>query len=323
MRQHTKFLLGSALFLSAVLAVAETAIWPVQPVRLIVPAAAGSPPDIVGRIVAQRLGTSWGKQVIVDNKPGAGGVIGLSSLKQAHVDGHTFALAQAATVSVAPYLAPNDRYDVGVDFVPVGLVAIGPLVLVAEKSFPVDTAGAFIAMAKQSATPINVGVNGQNSLPHLAALAMKRDAGLNINIVPFSSSGGAVTAVVNGDVQVMLDGIPGVDSMLRSKKIKALAVTSKTRLPNEPNIPSLAESIPGTDVNGWFVVYARKGTETSVIEKFNRDLNQAVDDGQVRARFSELGVQPGNLSVMETEQFVARERSRWSSLITSLQIKAQ
>jgi tripartite-type tricarboxylate transporter receptor subunit TctC len=278
---------------------------------------------MVARVVTQQLSANWGKQIIVDNKPGAGGVIGLSALKQAPVDGYTFALAQAATIGVAPHIAPTDRYDIGADFVPIGLVALGPLMLVAEKSFKAETADAFVTMAKTATTPINVGVNGQNSLPHLTALAMKRDAALNINIVPFSSSGGAITAILNGDVQVMIDGIPGVDSMLRSKRIKALAVTSKTRLPSEPGIPTLAESIPGTEANGWFVLFARRGTDPSILEKLNRDLNKVAEDGQIRARFTELGVQPGNLSVVETEQFVAHERTRWASLIKSLQIKPQ
>lgn len=323
MKKQTKLILAVVLLCCTTIASAATSKWPSKPPLLIVPSAAGSPPDIIARLIAQELAKGWNQQMTIYNKPGAGGVVGLSALKNAQKDGHTFALAQAATVSVAPHIAPTNLYDIDADFTPIALVAAGPMMLVAEKSFAGQTAGDFISMAKKATTAINVGVNGQNSMPHLTALALKRDASLNINIVPFSSSSGALTAVLNGDVQVLIDGIPGVTSMLQSKKIKALAVTSKNRLESEPAIPALSEFVPGMEANGWFVLFAQKSIDASIIEKLNHDIRLVAKNEQIRVRFSSLGVEPGNLSVDETIQFVAHERTRWESLIKAIKNEAQ
>lgn len=313
----------SALVLAAASLSAAAAGWPGHPVRMVVPSAAGSPPDVMARLIAQRLGTRWGDQVIVDNKPGAGGIIGMHAVKQAPADGYTFILTNAAAIAVTPQVNASARYDMDTDFAPVAMVAMGPLVIVADKRQGPDSLSAFITHAKQAGGTVNVGVNGQYSLPHLAAESFRRSTGLDLNIVSFSSSGTALTAVMNGDVQLLFDGIPGVEGMLKGGRIKALAVTSKTRTPLSPGVPALAETLPGLDVNGWFVLLARKGTPADIVERVNRDLNAVVADKTVIEQMASVGVQPSPMSLAEVGRFIHAERARWSNVLAGMKIRKQ
>ncbi len=321
MIRHIRFI--TAFVLAAAAMSAAAADWPQRPVRMIVPAAAGSPPDVMARLLAQRLGTRWGSQVVVENKPGASGIIGMNAVSQAPADGYTFILTQAATIVVTPEVNASARYDIDTDFSPVAMVGIGPLVIVADKQHGADSLQSFIAKAKQAGGTINVGVNGQYSLPHLAAETFGRSTGLDLNIVSFSSSSTALTAVLNGDVQLLFDGIPGVEGMLKGGRVKALAVTSKARVPLAPGVPALAETLPGQDVNGWFALLARRGTPADVIERINRDLNDVVSDKTVIEQMASVGVQPQPMSVAEVGEFIHAERVRWSKVLAGMNIQKQ
>jgi len=323
MTAHTSrriFIAGACLSL---VGSSRAAGWPSKPVRLIVPVAAGSPPDVIARVVSDRLSTLWKQQVIVDNKSGASGIIGMGAIKQAAPDDHVFILAQAATITVTPHVNAAARYDIDADLTPVALVGMSPLVIVAARDFPASTASEFVARARSSRVAVNVGVTGNHSLPHLTAELIKRSAALNFNIVPFPSSGAALTAVVNGDVQVMIDGIPGVDAMLRSDRIKALAVTSLSRLAQMPQVQALSEVIPNTEVNGWFVLFGKKQTSAAVAQTVNQDVNKLMEDKELRAKLLELGVFPRPLFPAQVRDFVDRERKRWWTLIRDLGIKPQ
>lgn len=313
----------AAVVLAAASMAAGAAGWPDHPIRMVVPSAAGSPPDVMARLIAQRLGARWSQQVIVDNKPGASGIIGMNAVTHAPADGYTFILTHAATIAVTPRVNASARYDIDADFAAVAMVAAGPLVIVADTRHGAASLPAFIAQAKQAGGPVNVGVNGQYSLPHLAAESFRRSTGLDLNIVSFSSSGTALTAVMNGDVQLLFDGLPGVEGMLKGGRIKALAVTSKSRVALAPGVPALSETLPGQDVNGWFVLLARKGTPADIIERVNRDLNAVVADKSVVEQMANVGVQPRPMSVAEVGHFVNAERARWASLLTGMNIRKQ
>ncbi len=313
----------AAVVLAATSMAAGAAGWPDHPVRMVVPSAAGSPPDVMARLIAQRLGGRWSQQVIVDNKPGASGIIGMNAITHAPADGYTFILTHAATVAVTPRVNASARYDIDADFAPVAMVAAGPLVIVADARHGAASLPAFIARAKQAGSPLNVGVNGQYSLPHLAAESFRRGTGLDLNIVSFSSSGTALTALMNGDVQLLFDGIPGVEGMLKGGRIRALAVTSRSRVPLAPGVPALSETLPGPDVNGWFVLLARKRTPADIIERVNRDLNAVVADKAVVEQMANVGVQPRPMSVAEVGQFINAERTRWASLLAGMNIRKQ
>lgn len=298
--------------------------WPVKPVRVVLPTAAGSAPDVIARLLGERLGQLWKQPVIVENKPGASGVIGISAFKQAPADQHGFLLAQAAVIAVTPRTLANPRFDVDADMTPIALVALSPMMILARQEFGANTLAEAFALARSDRQPITVAATGQYSIPHLSAEYIRKAAGLDVNIVSFGSTGGALNALVNGDAQLMVDGIPGVGAMRQSGRIKALATTASERLPGEPKLPTLAETLPGSpELSGWFVLFGRKNASAEVVERVNRDVRQVLQDPRLAARFVELGVFPRALTPAETARFVADERQRWGRVLDGLKIEAR
>jgi len=298
--------------------------WPTKPVRLVLPTAAGSAPDVIARLLGERLGQAWKQAVIVENKPGASGVIGMSAFKQAAPDQHVFMMAQAAVIAVTPHVLANPRFDVDADLTPIAVVALSPMMILARKDFDADTLKDALDLNRVRKASLTIGATGQYSIPHLSAEYIKKTAGLDANIVSFSSTGGALSALINGDIQLMVDGIPGVGAMLQSGRVKALAVTSSKRLPTYPAVPVVSETLAGTpELSGWFVVFGRSNTSPEVAQRVNRDINALLEDPQLTARFAELGVFPRALSPTETAKFVATERAQWSAVLKGLNIKPQ
>lgn len=318
----TKAILAAAAL--AVSCAATAADWPTKPVKIVLPTAAGSPPDVVARLVADRLGQLWKQQVLIDNKPGASGVIGMAGFKQAPADQHNFVLAQAAVITVTPHVLANPRFSVDADLTPVAPFAFGPMMFAVRTDSAASNMQDLIKKARANPLSVTIGVNGQYSIPHLTAEAIKRAADLKVNIVSFGSSGSAITALMNGDIQVLVDGIPPIDPMLKAQRVKALAVSSAKRMPGEPNVPTLAEALPGSsEFTGWFVLFAKKGIPAVVIEKINRDVAKVLEDPALIERFADLGVYPRPLSPQETEKFVDAERVRWGAVLKELNIKPQ
>jgi tripartite-type tricarboxylate transporter receptor subunit TctC len=297
--------------------------WPSKPLRVIVPAAAGSPPDIIARVLTDSLGRRWNAQFVVENKAGASGVIGMNAVKAAAPDNHVFILAQAATVAVTPHVNASAQYDVDNDLVPAALVGTGPLMVVTKTSNTSSSLTEFLQRAAASDKTVNVAVTGNYSLPYLTAELIKRKTKAKLNVVPFSSSGSALTAVVSGDADLLIDGIPSVESMLKSDRVKALAVTSAKRLATYPEIATLADTVPGLEVEGWFVLFGKRPTAQFVIENFNKDTNLALQDKHLADKLMELGVIARPLPLDQVQSFVDRERKRWGSLIAELGIKPQ
>jgi len=302
---------------------AHAADWPHKPIRLIVPSSAGSPPDVIARVLADSLGRRWSAQIVVENKPGASGIIGMNAIKAAPADDHVFILAQAATVTVTPHVNASAHYDVDKDLVPAALVGAGPLMVVAAPGSASASLGEFLQQAAATGKTVNVAVTGNYSLPHLTAELIKRRAKAKLNIVPFSSSGSALTAVVNGDADLLIDGIPGVESMLKSDRIKPLAVTSPQRLVTYPDVAPLSDAFPGVEVEGWFVLFGKRPTSPAVVAKVNHDVNDAVQEKRLTDKLLELGVVTRPLSQDQVQGFVDGERKRWAASIAELGIKAQ
>lgn len=301
----------------------HAADWPQKPIRFIVPSSAGSPPDVIARVLADSLGRRWNSTIVVDNKAGASGIIGMNAVKAAAADDHVFILAQAATVTVTPHVNASAHYDVDKDLVPVALVGAGPLMVVAKPGATGASLTEFLNRAVAADKPINVAVTGNYSLPHLTAELIKRKTKARLNIVPFSSSGSALTAVVSGDADLLIDGIPGVESMLKSDRIKPLAVTSPQRLASYPEVATLSDTFPGLEVEGWFLLFGKRPTALSVIERVNKDVNGALQDKRLADKLLEFGVVARPLPLDEVRNFVDRERKRWAALIAELGIKAQ
>ena len=275
---------------------AQAQTWPTKAVRLIVPSPAGTAPDIVARVMGDKLSKAWGQPVIVENRPGAGGMIGLGAIKSGTQDDHTFAFVPASTITLSPYMFKSAQVDVVRDFVPVALVAEGPMMMAVSAASPANSLADVMAMAKKNPDTFVVTSPFLYSVPHLAGEVLSRAAGVPMRSVPYSNSGAAIAAVMNNDAQVVIDGIPPIDPMVKGGKLKAIAVFSDGRLPNRPQLATVAETYPGMVINGWFGVIAPKGTSDKAIERVNRDVIEVARTPELTERFDAFGVYAKNLS---------------------------
>ena len=264
--------------------------WPSKAVRLIVPSPAGTAPDIVARVMGDKLSKAWGQPVIVDNRPGAGGMIGLGAIKSGAQDDHTFAFVPASAITLSPYMFKSAQVDVVRDFVPVALVAEGPMMIAVNAASPANSLPDVMAMAKKNPDAFVVTSPFLYSVPYLAGEVLSRAAGVPMRSVPYSNSGAAIAAVMNNDAQVIIDGIPPIDPMVKGGKLKAIAVFSDGRLPNRPQLATVAETYPGLVINGWFGIIAPKGTSDKAIERVNRDVIEVARTPELTERFDAFGV---------------------------------
>jgi tripartite-type tricarboxylate transporter receptor subunit TctC len=266
---------------------AESA-WPTKPVRLIVLYTPGGASDIIARTIGQRLTDIWGQPVVVENRAGGNGFIGLDVAAHAQPDGYTIVLG-AAPLVVSPALFKSFPFDPVKDFAPITLIARTLNVLVAEKSFPANNAAEFFALAKK-APPETYSYASASPLFTLASELMAHDAGIRLQRIPYKGVAEALTDVMGGRVSMMVDTVGAQMPQIKSGRVKALAVLSKTRHPNLPNVPTLAESgLPGYDEEGWVGLLAPTGTPADVIAKINRDAGAVMQLPEVQARLNGLG----------------------------------
>ena len=296
--------------------------WPERPVRLIVPTAAGSAPDVIARLVADRLGALWGKTLVVDNKPGAGGIPGMSALARSPGDGYTLGFVPAAMGTITPLVYKNPQFNPDVELTPVATVGISPLMLVTPASSGLNTLADLARHAKANPGKVNFAAPQPNSLPHLAGELVSKAGNMSLYTVPYPGPPAAVTAVIAGDATVTADGIPGLLQHIRSGRLKALAVTSAQRVPGL-DVPPVADTYPGYDVVGWFQILAPMGTPGAVIDKVNADLNKVTAQPDVVSKFAELGVFPRRDDVPAARAFWARQQAQMKKLVADLGVQPQ
>ena len=285
-----RVLLAALIFCFAGAAEAQT--WPAKPVHIIVPAPAGTAPDIITRLVANKLTPLWGSQVVVENRPGAGGIPGMTAVARAAPDGYTLGLVMATVLTLTPHLYKDPQFNVDTQFAPVAMVGTSPMLLVVNPGLGVNSVADLAALAKQRPDGLNFAPPLLNSVPHLAGEMLSTAAGIKLHLVPYSGSVAAATATMTGESQVMIDGIPALAPYVKDGKLKALAVTSKQRLPGYEDLPTLDESFPGLEAIGWFSVLAVAGTPADIVNRVNRDVNTVIADPEIVARFADLGVYP-------------------------------
>ena len=282
--------LAAALALPAIRtpALAAGSAWPNKPVRLIVLYTPGGASDIIARTIGQRLSETWGQPVVVENRAGGNGFIGLDVAAHAAPDGYTLVLG-AAPLVVSPALFKSYPFDPVKDFAPITLIARTLNVLVAEKSFPASSAAEFFALAKK-APPETYSYASASPLFTLASELMAYDAHVKLQRIPYKGVAEALTDVMGGRVSVMVDTVGAQMPQIKAGRVKALAVLSKTRHPNLPEVPTLAESgLPGYDEEGWVGLLAPTGTPAEVIDKVHRDAGAVMQLPEVQARLNGLG----------------------------------
>jgi tripartite-type tricarboxylate transporter receptor subunit TctC len=310
----TAILLSTAAAASAQ-AVAP-AVWPTKPIRMIVTFPPGGSSDAAVRIVAPKLGERLGQQVIVENRPGAGGNIGLAVLAKAEPDGYTLAVGAAGGLAANASLYPKMPFDALKDFAPVSLLAHIPFVLVANPDSPIRSIADLLASARAEPGKLSVGHGGNGTAMHLSVQMLKVLAGIDMTDVAYRGSGPVALDVMSGQIPLGMLDLPSVLAQIKAGKVRALAVTGRTRLADLPDVPTLAEAgIKGYESTGWFGIVAPAATPPAVVARLQSELQAVLTDPSVMAQARAIGVELTPMSSAEFGRFIASETAKWADVI--------
>ncbi len=291
-------------------------VYPSKPIRLIVPFPPGGTTDVVARLIAAKIGTAWGEQVVTDNRPGAGGTIGTEIAARSPADGYTILMGSITTHAVNPALYKKLNFDPVKDFTPVVLAVSSPQLLVVHPSVPAKNATEFIALAKSKPGQINYASAGAGTSPHLTFELFKSAAGIDVVHIPYKGTGPAITELVGGQVQAMITGVVALMPHVKSQKLRALAVTSAKRVEAIPNVPTLEESgLKNFDVSSWFGFFAPAGTPKPIVAKFNVEVRKILAMPDVKERLTGLGADPAGDTPEEFARYVKSEMERWGKVV--------
>jgi tripartite-type tricarboxylate transporter receptor subunit TctC len=299
--------------------------YPTKPIRLVIPFPAGGATDIIGRALALKLSASLGQQVVVDNKPGAGGVIGSDIVAKAAPDGYTLVLATSSTHSIGPALNARMPYDAMRDFLPVVNVANAPSVLVVGASFPAQTVGELVSLMRQHPGRYNFGSSGIGTYPHLTAEMFKWRAGNLFAVhIPYRGTGLVITDLVGGQIAFLMDSVVSAQTHIRDGKVRPLAVSGRQRSASLPNVPTFAEAgIGGMEISNWFGILAPVGTPTDVLQRLNRDVNAALKSTDLIERLQRVGAEPSGGTPEHLRDTLRAEYESWKALIARLGLKPE
>ena len=313
---------GASLLVLAAPLQAQT--YPSRPIRFIVPFAAGAGVlDIMARIVGQHLGTATGQQVVIDNRPGAGGNVGAEVAAKATPDGYTMLMGAVALV-VSPYLYAKLPFDPLTDLVPVTQVNSAPLMLVVHPSLPVKSVAELIAYAKARPGQLNYGSGGVGATPFLATELFKSMAGIDVTHVPYRGGAPALADLVAGQLSFMIENVPGTLPLVRDGKLRALAITSRQRLALVPDLPTMEEAgVPGYEMIGWNGIFVPKATPPEIVTRLNAELVKVLRSADVGEQLAKLGAVPVGDSPEQFGVFVKAESARWGKIIKDLGIKPE
>jgi tripartite-type tricarboxylate transporter receptor subunit TctC len=313
-------LAASAAALPAVPQIAEADTYPSRPVHLVVGYTAGGAPDVAARIMADWLSRSLGQQFVTDNRPGAGTNISTETVVRANPDGYTL-LVIATPNMISGLLHRNLSFNFLRDIIPVGSLGATPFVVVSNPDFPPKTIPELIAYAKANPGKVNFTSNGTGSLSHTSGELFKMMAGVDMVHIPGHGEVEAQTDLIAGRAQLMFDPIISAIGQVQAGRLRALAVTTASRLDSMPNIPTVGEAVPGYEVDGWLGFGAPAGTPPEIIGKLNQAINAGLDDEKVKSRFIELGNVPTKMSPAEYSKLIAFENEKWAKVIKFADIK--
>jgi tripartite-type tricarboxylate transporter receptor subunit TctC len=293
--------------------------WPNKPVRLIVSQAAGGAPDIVARLVSDKLSRAWGQQVIVENRPGSGNIVGAQAAARAAPDGYTLFFATAASLVTNPYTFKTLPYDPVKDFVPIGMVGKAPFLVLVHPGVPAKTIGELIAAEKAQPGKLTYATDGPRNFSGMVASWLNKLGGINILQVPYATMPQGVQDTVAGRTQLAILAIPVAAPQIKRGALRPLAFTTASRVPGYPDIPTVAESFPGFDFVGWFGIVAPTGTPHEVIQRANRDLDAVMKDPEVVQRLLNMGIFTDGADTPERfGAFIRTELANWGKLITEI-----
>ena len=321
----SRLLTLKVVFAGLLMLCSSTVIWaddyPNRPIQLIVPYPAGSTTDIIARILSPYISERLKQNVTIDNKTGAGGAVGVNALKQSPKDGYTMGLIVSGSV-IQPWLTSDMPFDVRKDFVPLSLMYAGPYIMTVPPTSPSNTFNEFLVYAKSNPGKLFFGSSGTATTTHLAGELLKQMGTLEMTHVPYRGSPQVIAGMLSGDVQISFDLYGTVKPLLDSGRVKALAVSSKKRLPVLPQLPTLNETLPGFEVLAWTGFALPLGSPKEASDKLELAIRNVFTIVDVQKKISALGVEPGGNSPAEFGQFISAEYDKWGKLIQSAGIKA-
>ncbi len=305
-------LLGFALV--STLALGQS--YPYKPIRLVVPFPPGGAVDAIGRIIGQKLGETWGQNVVIDNRGGAAGAIGSELVARSVPDGYTLLVGSTSTISINPALNTKLAYSPQRDLVPVSLVGFVPHILLVNASVPASNIKDFIAFAKAQSKPVTFASVGTGSPHHLAGEIFKRMAGVEMVHVPYTGSGPALIGLMSGQVQFLSLDLPAALPQLGSGKVKALGMASARRDPLLPDVPTVAEScLPQFEISGWYGIFAPARTPKDIVAKLSAEIGRQLALPDTRASLAKIGVNVLGGTAEEFAAYIKREDAKWSKAI--------
>jgi len=313
------------LLLTGALALATPAnaqTWPARPIQLVVPYAPGGVVDFIGRTLGQRLSQQVGQPVVIDNRPGAGGMVGIEYSARSAADGQTIVIMDPAVV-INPVLQEKPLYELK-DLATVSVVGSSPLVLVAHPSLPVNDVAQLVQYAKANPGKLNFGSAGIGTTPHMAGELLKVRTGIDATHVPYKGAGPAMADLAAGQLQFSFSSITAALPFIRDGRLRALATTGSRRSSALPNVPTVVEAgYPGFEVDLWLGVFAPANTPLPVISQLNTEMRAALKDAAVAAAFAKVGVEPRGTTPDEGARFVREETDKWSKVVVGAKLKAK
>ncbi|WP_291934537.1 tripartite tricarboxylate transporter substrate binding protein [Limnohabitans sp.] len=314
MNHLSKTLKFTALTLALASGLAHAQSYPNRSVKIVVPFAAGGPADNYARFMAQRLGEELKQTFVIDNKPGAGSIIGTDLVAKSPADGYTL-LMMSNTHTVNESLIPTKPFGLMKDFVGIAPVNYSNLLLVVHPSVPVKTVGELVALAKSKPGKLNYASSGNGTPYHMAGELFKFMAGIDMTHVPYKGSSGARTDIVGGQVDVMFDAETTMAAMSRDNKVRALAGTGLARSANLQDLPTVAETVPKFEATIWLGLMAPKGTPADVVSKLNAEVRKIVNNPDVKAAWAKQGAVPMSMNVAEFDQYLNADIAKWANIV--------
>jgi tripartite-type tricarboxylate transporter receptor subunit TctC len=297
--------------------------YPVKPMRLIIPYPPAGSTDFVGREIGAKIGEAMGQQVVIDNRPGAGTMIGLTQGVRAAPDGYTITFGTSAGLAISPALGAKMPFDPHRDFEPIGLMVYVPYLLVVNPALPVRTLKELIDLAKAQPGKLNFASPGVGTPNHLGIEMLNIMAGVKFTHVPYKGGGPAVIDLVAGQMQVFFSGLPQVSAFTKNGRLRIIAAATSKPTRIAPDVPTIAATYPGFDCNTWFGLLAPTGTPPAIITRWNSELNRALADPGVTQRFIEQGVETTPGTPAAFRRLIAEETARWRSVIKTAGITAE
>ena len=317
-RHHFLRGLAAALALGAAMpaALAQSS----KPIRLVVPFPAGGATDLFARTLSQKMGERLGTSIVIDNKPGAGGSLGSDMAAKATADGQTLLFTTTSTHSIGPAIGAKLPYDTVRDFTPIAHVGNAPSIMLVPNSSPAKTVKEWIEYAKKNPGKLNYASSGNGTIVQLTAELFKAQAGVFVTHIPYKGTGLAIPDLVAGQLDVLFDSLPTGMPHVRDGRLRALAVTTLKRTPLAPDLPPVADTLPGFESNTWFGLYGPKGLPAEVVNRVNTAANQALSDPEVRAKLTTRGIEPVTSTPAQFAKMVADDQAKWKRIIAERKI---